>query len=74
MCWVFFIRIFTVDLTYAVCIDTACHTQFAAGDQSIVWLLVSTSHIGHHQADCTKTIIYFTLVRCMYICTVLLTQ
>ena len=37
-----------------VCVDTSIHTQLATGDQFIVWLLVSTSHIGHHQDDCTK--------------------
>jgi hypothetical protein len=54
MCWVFFIRTIPIGVTYTVCIDTSGYTQVAAGDQSIVWLLVSTSHIGHHQDDCIK--------------------
>jgi len=40
------------------------HAQLAAGDQFIVWLLVSTSHIGHHQADCTQTGIQTETVSC----------
>jgi hypothetical protein len=41
-----------------MCTDISIYTQHTACDRFVVWLLVSNSYLGHHQANYTKTKIY----------------